>query len=205
MRRSHTAPYPGRGARPHQHHRAHHRAAPDRRRDPAGGRRTPTPSRRSSASSSTYGEHQLRQRRRESGSAVPQFPHQALRPRHELRRHRPRESRQRHRDDEGAAAEPVDDGGLPRLQHVPVHPERRQHRRSARAVRPQLEGLHLQHASSVHAHQENTVEESQVGYSVRHNSFMYYRSIVDNYKRCNGRDVPMTELWKDQKLGRVPH
>jgi phospholipase C len=52
---------------------------------------------------------------------------------------------------------------------------------------------------------ENTPEQSQVGYSARHNPFVYYRSIVDNRPRCNAHVVAMPELWKDQRLGRVPH
>ena len=52
---------------------------------------------------------------------------------------------------------------------------------------------------------ENTPERSQVGYSPRHNPFVYYRSIVDDQQRCDAHVVPLTQLWKDQKFGRVPH
>ena len=51
---------------------------------------------------------------------------------------------------------------------------------------------------------ENTPEESQVGYTPRHNPFVYYRSIVDDEARCRKHVVPLTELWRDQKAGRVP-
>jgi hypothetical protein len=51
---------------------------------------------------------------------------------------------------------------------------------------------------------ENTFESSQVGYSPRHNPFVYYRSIVDNEKRCRAHVVNLNELWKDQKRGTVP-
>jgi phospholipase C len=52
--------------------------------------------------------------------------------------------------------------------------------------------------------QENTVEQSQTGYSPRHNPFVYYRSIMGDEARCKAHVVPLTELWKDQKAGRVP-
>src|SRR4051812_11291745 len=51
---------------------------------------------------------------------------------------------------------------------------------------------------------ENTPEQSQNGYTPRHNPFMYYRSIVDDQARCDAHDVPMTDLWKDMKRGTVP-
>jgi hypothetical protein len=44
---------------------------------------------------------------------------------------------------------------------------------------------------------ENTVEQSQNGYSPRHNPFVYYRSIVDDPARCAKHVVPMTDLWRD--------
>jgi phospholipase C len=52
--------------------------------------------------------------------------------------------------------------------------------------------------------QENTVEQSQTGYSPRHNPFVYYRSIMGNDARCKAHVVPLTDLWKDQEAGRVP-
>lgn len=52
---------------------------------------------------------------------------------------------------------------------------------------------------------ENTVEESQTGYTPRHNPFVYYRSIVDDQARCEAHVVPMTELWKDMAARRVPN
>jgi hypothetical protein len=51
---------------------------------------------------------------------------------------------------------------------------------------------------------ENTVEQSQTGYTPRHNPFVYYRSIVDDPKRCAAHVVPLTDLWRDQRAGRVP-
>ncbi len=53
--------------------------------------------------------------------------------------------------------------------------------------------------------EENTVEESQTGYSPRHNPFVYYRSIMGNPARCKAHVVPLTDLWRDQKAGRVPN
>ena len=51
---------------------------------------------------------------------------------------------------------------------------------------------------------ENTVEQSQNGYSPRHNPFVYYRSMVDDPARCAAHVVPLTELWRDQAKRRVP-
>jgi hypothetical protein len=51
---------------------------------------------------------------------------------------------------------------------------------------------------------ENTVEQSQNGYTPRHNPFVYYRSIVDDPARCASHVVNLDQLWKDQKAGKVP-
>jgi hypothetical protein len=51
---------------------------------------------------------------------------------------------------------------------------------------------------------ENTVEQSQTGYSPRHNPFVYYRSIMSNPARCAKHVVPLTELWRDQRRRTVP-
>lgn len=52
---------------------------------------------------------------------------------------------------------------------------------------------------------ENTVEQSQSGYSPRHNPFVYYRSIVDDQERCEAHVVGMGRLWKDLRAGQVPN
>jgi hypothetical protein len=52
---------------------------------------------------------------------------------------------------------------------------------------------------------ENSFEQSQVGYSPRHNPFIYYRSIIDDEARCRAHIVPLTHFWKDQARGAVPH
>jgi hypothetical protein len=51
---------------------------------------------------------------------------------------------------------------------------------------------------------ENTPEQSQTGYSPRHNPFVYYRSIMGNPARCKAHVRPMTDLWRDQKTNAVP-
>lgn len=51
---------------------------------------------------------------------------------------------------------------------------------------------------------ENTPEQSQNGYTPRHNPFVYYRDIMGDTARCNSHVVPLTELWRDQQRGTVP-
>jgi hypothetical protein len=52
---------------------------------------------------------------------------------------------------------------------------------------------------------ENSFEPSQTGYTPRHNPFVYYRSIVDDQKRCDSHIVAWDELWKDMKARNVPN
>jgi hypothetical protein len=52
---------------------------------------------------------------------------------------------------------------------------------------------------------ENTRETSQTGYTPRHDPFVYYRDIMGNQARCTAHVVPLTDLWRDQKTGRVPN
>jgi hypothetical protein len=51
---------------------------------------------------------------------------------------------------------------------------------------------------------ENSVEQSQTGYSPRHNPFVYYRSIMGNPDRCAKHVVPLTDLWRDQQRRSLP-
>jgi hypothetical protein len=52
---------------------------------------------------------------------------------------------------------------------------------------------------------ENSIEKSGSGYSPRHNPFVYYRSVVDDPKRCAKHVVTLNDLWRDQARGTVPN